>query len=314
MKKYGFTMKQLSYVSCGLLLGSSSVFAGEVYHLNFDQFEAGSYSKQNIKDDTKANYGKGFYDGSDPSSDRAMIDSGESVTGNGQSLRITFPAGKLKTADSGVDTRIPLSGTASKNTYAADELYLSYWIKFSDNFEFEQCGGKLPSLGGADYASRENQWKGRIMWRPGGSIQFYMELPHDLDKIDSDFDRFWGEKEIDGGSICDNRFSPYLATPGWHNIELHYKLNSLGQSDGLFEGWVDGNKGYKLVNADVFGNYRPEGGEQDKLTINSILLSTFLGGSSDQYKMAEDTYIWVDEFKVSTTRVNEYYRYNNGQW
>lgn len=99
----------------------------------------------------------------------------------------------------------------------------------------------------------------------------------------------------------------------WHNIELHYKLNSPGESDGLFEGWVDGGVGHKVVNSDVFGNYRPADGAQDHLTINSILISAFLGGSSDEYRMAEDTYIWIDDLRVSTEHINEYYKYAGGE-
>lgn len=293
-----------------ILITTSSLFANMVYHITFDNIQATeNYTKEQVIQDFKSNYGIGFWDGIDPTSKRSSIDSNYNLSGKGNSFRIKYPAHKLKTAESGVDTRIPLSGTASLNTFQSDELYLSYWIRFSDNFDFERCGGKLPSLGGSDFQSRENQWKGRIMWRAGGSIQFYMELPHEEDKIKNDSLRFWGKKEYDGGSICENRFTPYLSSQGWHNIELHYKLNNQGKNDGLFEGWVDGEKGHMIVNASVFGNYRPEDGKQNNLTINSILLSSFLGGSDSTYEMSEDTYMWIDEIKVSTQRINEFHLY-----
>jgi len=288
--------------------------AEDVIFIDFDDLQpTETYTKDQLIADFAANYGKGFYEGGADGSNRAAIDATQSVNGSGNSLRIRFPAGQLKTDDSGVDTRIPLAGTASNNTFAADELYFSYWIKFSDNFEFERCGGKLPSLGGADSLARTNQWKGRIMWRAGGSIQFYMELPHGDDGIDADSLRFWGDKEFDGGSICENRFTSYLTSTKWHNIELRYKLNTSGENDGLFEGWVDGGVGHKVVSSEVFGNYRPADGAQDKLTINSILISAFLGGSSDEYRMAEDTYIWIDDLRVSTERINEYFKYPQGE-
>ena len=247
----------------------------DYYHISFDHLRAGDfYSKEELKDDFPVPSGIGFYEAEDPTSNRAFVDTEISVDANGQSLRVRFPAGQLKTANSGIDARIPLAKTYKDNDFNGEELYLSYWIKFSDNFEFDKCGGKLPSLGGSDLGTRENLWKGRIMWRNGGSIQFYMELPHDEDGFDSDAERFWGEKEYDGGDICTNKFTSYLAAPGWHNIELHYKLDN-GTPTGLFEGWVDGDKGHKIINSEIFGFYRRQGEGLENLTINAILLSTF---------------------------------------
>jgi hypothetical protein len=283
---------------------------GNVYHINFDHMRAGAdYTETELKRDFPVGSGAGFYDGTDPASNRVAIDPNESVGGIGSSIKVKFPANQLKTANSGLDVRIPLAQTYNSNNFQADELYLSYWIKFSDDFEFDKCGGKLPSLGGSDYNVRQNEWKGRIMWRNGGSIQFYMELPNSSFNI-SDADRFWGDKEVDNGDICTNEFTPYLSQSGWHNIELHYKFETPGQNDGYFEGWIDGDKGHKLTNASVFTNYRPSLYQRENLTINAILLSAFFGGSSIEYEHTKDEYMWFDEFKVSTTRINEYSRYN----
>ena len=225
-------------------------------------------------------------------------------------MKVKFPKDVLKTSSSGIDVRIPIQGTYKVNTFKSDDLYLSYWVKFSDNFDFSKCGGKLPSLGG-DYALDNNRWKGRIMWRNGGSVQFYPELFGKEDTFESDFDRFWGDQVENNGSICSNKFSPYLTNGTWHNIELHYKFETPGQSDGYFEGWIDGEKAHKVTNSSKFGFWRPVN-TSDDITINYILLSAFLGGSDlNDYAHKEDVYAWFDEFRVSSTRVNEYSRYNN---
>ncbi|MFD0861745.1 polysaccharide lyase [Sungkyunkwania multivorans] len=291
-----------------ITMSDDPYLATDVYHISFDHLRPGaSYSKAELKKDFPVAYGKGFYERNRASTDRAYIDYDESVDPNGVSLRIKFPKGKLKTSNSGVDTRIPLAGTFNSNNFRSEDLYLSYWIKFSDNFEFDKCGGKLPSLGGTTYNTRDDSWKGRIMWRKGGSIQFYMELPDNRFRPTND-ERFWGDLVKSGSGICNFEYEPYLSSDGWHNIELHYKFETPGRNDGLFEGWVDGVN-YDFMNATVFNNYRPAGTTRENITINRILISAFLGGSSEDYEPSEDIYAWVDEFRVSTRRINEYDTY-----
>lgn len=293
-------------------LVTDSLLQTDVYHISFDHLRPGeNYSLDELKEDFTVAYGKGFYDGTDATTNRAFVDKNESIDPNGTSLKVKFPKDKLKTSSSGVDTRIYLSGNyKTGKTFSADELYISYWVKFDNGFE-HRCGGKMPSLGGefTNTLDGENdRWKGRIMWRNGGSIQFYPELPHSEDSFDHDSLRFWGEKEYDGGDICTNEFTSYLTDGEWHNIELHYKLDD-GETPGVFEGWVDGGVGYKIIDSDVFGFYRRKGEGLENLTLNFIMISTFFGGSSIDYNPVRDEYAWFDEFRVSSTRINEYSQY-----
>ena len=283
----------------------------DVFHISFDHLRSGnSYTLNELKKDFDNAYGKGFYSGGDPETDRSSIDYTESRDPNGVSIKVKFPKDKLKTGDSGVDTRIDLAGNFKDNTFKSDDLYLSYWVKFSDNFEFDKCGGKLPSLGGSTFNSRDDRWKGRIMWRKQGSIQFYMELP-DSSFSPEDSERFWGEKTKEGQGICNFEYTSFLRSPGWHNIELHYKFETPGQNDGIFEGWVDGDNHYTMP-AEIFNNYRPQGTTRENITINTILLSAFLGGGYNAgYEPTEDIYAWFDEFRVSEKRVNEWGKYNS---
>jgi len=295
-----YTVSQASGNS--FILPTDTLLNTDVYHISFDHLRPGAaYSKEELKDDFPVGYGKGFLESNDPATDRAYVDPTMDFNGDGRSLRVTYPAGQVKTASSGVDTRIPLEGVFNNNTFAADELYLSYWIRFSDNFDMDACGGKLPSLGGSNAYERENEWKGRIMWGVGGSIRFYMELPHDADGIDADSIRFLGEKIYDGGDICTNRFTPYLDNTQWHQIEMHYKMEVDGKP-GLFEVWIDGDKGHKILDSEEFGLYRRPGEGMDNLTINAILISSFLGGG-DGWEQDETVHAWFDEFRVSTQRI-----------
>ena len=292
-----------------IVLQKDTYLNTDVYHVSFDHLRAGpGYTDTELKKDFGCAYGKGVYDGT-AASDRTTVDYNVSRDPGGVSLKVKFPKGALKTESSGIDTRIPLSNTYQNNTFQSKDLYLSYWVKFSDNFDFSKCGGKLPSLGGSTPGTRdENRWKGRIMWRNGGSIQFYMELPDNSFNAEDD-ERLWGEKVKEGSGICDFAYTPYLNTPGWHNIELHYKFETPGQNDGYFEGWVDGQD-HSYMNSTVFNKYIEPGTSRANITINYLLLSAFLGGSSDSYKPTEDQYAWFDEIRVSSTRINEYNTYN----
>jgi hypothetical protein len=299
-----------STLTRSVVMKKDPILNTDVFHISFDHVRAGaSYTETEFKTDFNSANGKGFSDGS-TGSDRTSVDYGVSRDPGGVSLKVKFPAGKLKTDASGIDSRIPLKNTFKDNDFKSSDLYVSYWVKFSDNYNFSKCGGKLPSLGGSDFNSRENTWKGRIMWRKGGSIQFYMELPDNSFNAD-DEQRFWGNKVKNGSGICDFEYTNYLAKAGWHNIELHYKFETPGQNNGIFEGWVDGVN-YDSINATVFNNYRPAGTTRSNITINAILLSTFLGGSDiADYAPTQDQYAWFDEIRVSTKRINEFAKYRS---
>lgn len=284
-----------------------------LFHLDFEALRpGGNYTEAELRTDLRAVNGIGFADDArnpTEAGNRASIDPDMSVGGKGASLKVRFPKNMLKSAASGIDARIPLSGGKPVDFSRIRELYLSYWVRFSDNFDFGKCGGKLPSLGG-DYDLDNGRWKGRIMWRAGGSIQFYPELLGRNDSFESDSDRFWGVSVSQGKSLCADRYTPYLGSPGWHNIELHYKFETPGKTDGVFEGWVDGVRGHKATNSERFGLWLPAD-PANGIRINYLLLSTFLGGSDTaDYAMAEDTYAWFDEFKVAEHRIDEFGKFS----
>ncbi|WP_299215790.1 polysaccharide lyase [uncultured Aquimarina sp.] len=314
-----------------IILAPDPLLENDEYHISFDHLRVGdTYTENELKEDFPTSNGIGFYDGQtingqkDNTQDRASIDYENSIDPGGVSLKVKYPKGLLKTNSSGIDTRIPLMNTFKDNYYESSDLYLSYWIKFSDDFDFNLCGGKLPSLGGSDPNTPDgerdsNRWKGRIMFRKGGAIQFYMELPGEQEPADDATNedenelRFWGDRVVDGTNICSFEYENYLRAQGWHNIELHYVLESTPNgNDGLFEGWVDGVN-YDFVGSNYFNYYRNPSENRENITINHILISTFLGGSDvDDYAPKDtDYYVWFDEFRVSEQRINEWDFYTN---
>lgn len=315
-----------------IVLSEDALLKTDVLHIGFDNFRPGkSYPEVELREDLSVFYGGGLLNTDNSSVDNGTIDLNESIDVGGRSLKILYPKDKLGTGESGVDIKMQLAGTSlNNNDFEADELYLSYWVKFSDNYEFDKCGGKLPSLGGSLAGTRDEEWKGRIMWRMGGSIQFYMELPHGFDGIDNIDDRYLTDP-IPGSIGCDfddngvvgsqKAYKPLFKAGQWHNVEIHYVLDD-GVKGGLFEVWIDGAEtgsfGHKALDSKEFGFYRRKdykNGILKDLTINQLKISSFYGGSylksgkRGGFEPDKDTYTWFDEFRVSRNRINEYSKY-----
>ncbi len=272
---------------------SSSNF---VYYHSLDSLPAGVLSKQDVIDNFYS-YGPSGVDAG-----RLYADSKERMGSSGKSLRVTFPKGQVTPSDSGVQIRIPIGKSWKDNNFQADELYFSYWFKFSNDFELN-CGGKMPGLAGAQIGSNHTQrWTGRWMFRYGGSIQYYM---HYADKGEGDDQATfldWGQKLADEapGDCADEVWTPYLKTGKWHHIELRYKLNTPGKADGELEGWLDGNAAHYLRKS--VADFRIKD-RSDNITLNAIFFSTFYGGSKSYFAPSKDVYAWFDELIVSRTRI-----------
>ena len=58
----------------------------------------------------------------------------------------------------------------------------------------------------------------------------------------------------------------------WHSIDLHYKMNTPGKNNGVFEGFLDGRLGIQLDDV----QYRD--GDHPDLNVNQLFLSSFFGG------------------------------------
>src|SRR5690606_29888578 len=77
---------------------------------------------------------------------RAYVDNVYAHTGT-KSLRIHFPSGEYGPANSGAQAPLMVP--------PASEYYVSYWLRFSDNFSWGTTseGGKLPGLAGGGRCS-----------------------------------------------------------------------------------------------------------------------------------------------------------------
>ena len=169
----------------------------------------------------------------------------------------------------------------------SEDLYMSYWVRFDPGFDFV-LGGKLPGFGGGvSFADRTHEWSGRLMWRENGKAEFYVHVPAGNEYDPGD--RFWWNTE---------GFQAQFIPGRWHHIEIHMRLNTPGQFDGLMEGWFDG------VKAAHYPAFYFRDAPTASMKIAWVFFSTFFGGSSSAiWQATKDEHANFDHFTVSNTRI-----------
>ncbi|MBR4971320.1 MAG: T9SS type A sorting domain-containing protein, partial [Paludibacteraceae bacterium] len=166
----------------------------------------------------------------------------------------------------------------------------SYTFRFSENFSYgtTSFGGKLPGLSGGDNCSGgsscdgTNGFSARFMWRDGGKIVLYL---YHMDKPST-----YGE---DVDLVYPNGDIVYAKKGEWYHIAERVKINSDGNTyDGEVQVWVNGvevlhKTGLRFTsNGDVVDNF---------------YISTFHGGSNDDWCPTDTCHIWFDDIIIGNT-------------
>lgn len=263
----------LALIFCAFCTASQ---AQVIYSNGFEDLPVGHASDKDIKSTWSSRYAKG------PDEGRVNI---IAAGHTGKAAKIKYPKNGNQSTPSGAtwETDIGRSG---------DEMYMSYWVKFDQNFDFVK-GGKLPGLAGStDFPYGDNGFTTRLMWREGGKLEFYL---HGYEVNNSS-----GAEPY--RLLWDTAGYHAKVTPGqWHHIEIRQKLNTPGQRNGILQGWLDG----QLVCNDS-DNSGVRGAGHSNTKINHLYFSTFFGGSSapeSQWQPKTDVFASFDDFIVSTARI-----------
>lgn len=258
----------------GLLFSAASLVNAQVIYSNgFEGLALGNASDQDIKTTWSTRYAKG------PDEGRVKIIAGGHT---GKAATIKYPAFGNQSTPSGATWETDIG-------HSGDQLYMSYWVKFENGFDFVK-GGKLPGLGGStDFPYGSKGFTTRLMWREGGKLEFYL---HGYEINNSSgaepYRLFWDTAG----------YHASVTTGKWHHIEIRQKLNSPGKRDGILQGWLDG----QLVCNDS-DNSGVRGADSSSTKINHLYFSTFFGGSSapqSQWQPKKDVFASFDDFIVST--------------
>ena len=272
-------MKKIYTLLTLFFLSYSSVTAQLLFSTKFESQEVGTAYTRPVWQS------EGFATGSWDSnlSTRTMVDNTYSYSGE-KSLRVSYPKGGYGPSQTGTQVDLKFDDR--------NEAYMSYWIRFSDDFSYGTTyeGGKLPGLGsgncsGSNVSDGTNGFTARFMWRPGGQI--VVLLYH------MDFTESMGEDQeltYPDGSLV------HIPRGEWHHIAERVKTNTVtngtANPDGELEVWFDGQQ--VLLRTGLRFRTNTDG-------INELYFSTFHGGGSVDWAPTVDSYIWFDDIRVGTT-------------
>jgi hypothetical protein len=195
----------------------------------------------------------------------------------GKSLRVTYLAG-IYGGGSGQLWQIALE--------RYEELYLSFWVKFADDFDFV-IGGKLPGLAGGEGNAGGNKpdgtdgWSARVTWKYGMLEQYVYHPDQPTDYGESMMWDLGGQRYGDPGT--------------WHHYETRVKINTPGQHDGIVQSWYDGE--LVLDRQDI--RFR----DVSTFAVDMLRFDTYFGGASSDYAPSKDEYAYFDNVTISTRRI-----------
>ena len=253
-----------------------------VYSQDFEAAQDGLYQSDQLNDGWNRPF---WHLGFDQGRVQIVADSS-----HGQVMQVTFPAGAFGSNGASAFLSDVQFGMELPKSY--DELYLSYDIKFADDFDFV-IGGKLPGLCGANSDSALTEgcntgggkpsgfdgWSARSMWRVDGALENYI--------YHAGQQNFWADSLL---------WNVRAQRGNWHRIQHRVVLNTVGASDGIIEAWFDGQK--------VLSNNQLEFRKTESVGINLFYFSTFFGGNDPSWAPQTDQILFYDNFVISTEKTD----------
>jgi len=174
-----------------------------------------------------------------------------------------------------------------------EEAYFRYHLRLSDNWYPVVDGGKLPGFAGtygrAGWGNRPadgvNGWsaRGAFMrhdaqgepdspWRPIGTYAYTASNEGRSGQV-------WGWNLGPTGRLTRNR---------WYSIEQYLKLNTPGQTNGVYRAWIDGHLAFERTDL----HWR----DVTALKIESVWLNVFHGGTA---RTDRDLTLYMDNLVVA---------------
>ncbi|MHA6481804.1 polysaccharide lyase [Paenibacillus sp. strain BS8-2] len=269
-------------IALGLMLALGAVYASAAsFENSFETEKAGE--PYDLEDWVKSGWNAPWLLGND----RSQVDDEVSRSGF-KSLKVLYPAGKIGPTDSGYQAPFAFE--------SEDEYYLSYWVRFDENFSWgtTQFGGKLGiglagggACSGGQICTGENGFSSRLIWRKDGQAAVYI-----YSMGNSGYGAEADLKYHNGEPI-------YYPTGEWFNIVQRLKVNTVtnGQAnaDGEIEIWYNGFPVTEVTGLKFVTN-------TDK--VDKAYFSSFYGGATETYAPAHDSYVWYDDVKISANRAD----------
>lgn len=216
-------------------------------------------------------------------SERAIVTADHSHNGE-ESLQVLYPKGGVGPQETGHQAPCGL--------IPADEYYVSYWLRFSENFSWGSGnkGGKLPGLSanercsGGQTCDGTNGFTARFMWRENGRAVLYLYHMNKIGKYGDDYDLINAKKE-----------KSYFPRREWINLIERVKINTGNNKDGEVQIWYNGEEVLNIKELQFVSN-------GDK--IDAFYFSSFHGGADKSWSPENDCYIYFDDIVVSRDSID----------
>jgi len=216
----------------------------------------------------------------------AVVADPNAVSGNSV-LRVSVPSGEHYGTSFGFDF-------ADHVMTEPDEAYFRYAIRLGPTWTAEPGGGKLPGWGGtygvAGWGGRpsngDDGWSARgLFWTPDNNaasgdtrVGFYT-YHADMTGIYGD-NWFWSGSSIGSEGV--------MQRDVWYQVEVHAKMNTLGQNDGVLSAWIDGTQVFERTDVRMR--------DVDTLHIERAWFDIYYGGN---WVAPADMYIDFDNAVVA---------------
>jgi hypothetical protein len=202
-------------------------------------------------------------------------------------LRVRYPAGSAseEAARTGGTPEGGAQLYARIAAGSADDVFLRYFVRFPDGFNFVR-GGKLPGLfggrvtGGKKIPDGTNGFSTRYMWRADGLGEVYAYLPSSREH---------------GTSLGRGAWS--WPTGSWVSIQQQVRLNTPGRADGRIRVWLNGTL--------VLEEGKLEFRSSPSLRVDGLFFSTFFGGDDAGWATPTDQYAEFAGFTISDHFISE---------
>ncbi len=263
MRFFSFLLIPVIFTSCGTTENIKHI----IYENSFSDSKIGLYTKEQLYDEWD-------FTTNSIGIEEARVSVVEDEDKN-RVFSISYPKNNYGIQNTGAQWKLSFN-------HSYNEAYISYSIKFSENFDFVK-GGKLPGLAGGSAPSGGNAstgtngWSGRIMWRSDGRIVQYMYYPDMSGTYGEDFP--W---DIDK----EHYFKPNI----WYKIKNHFVMNTPGKNDGVIQAWLD--------DVLVLDRHDIRFRDVDSFGIDLFYFSTFFGGNNQTWATSKDETILFDDFKI----------------
>lgn len=196
-----------------------------------------------------------------------------------KSLQVLYPKGGVGPQETGHQ--------APCGVEPANEYYISYWLRFSENFSWgtDNKGGKLPGLSanercsGGQTCDGTNGFTARFMWRENGRAVLYLYYMDKPGKYGEDYDLINSENK-----------KSYFPRGEWINLIERVKINSGNNKDGEVQLWYNGEEVLNIKDLQFVSN-----GDM----VDAFYFSSFHGGADTTWSPENDCYIWFDDIIVS---------------